>query len=389
MSGMESDREILYLDNAATSFPKPHCVWEAMEEYFFRIGGNPGRSGHRLSYKASEILFDAREALACLFNVKAPERIVFTKNATEAINLALFGLLNPGDWVVTTAMEHNAVMRPLRYLERTMGIRVGVVPADSRGILDMEAMARALKGDVALLVVNHASNVSGGLVDLVEVGAMAGEAGVPLMVDVAQTAGCYPIDVEAMNISLLAFTGHKGLLGPQGTGGLYVAPTLEPRPLILGGTGSLSEREEQPAIWPDLHESGTPNVVGLAGLRAGVDFIMEKGVEAIRAHEGRLFERFWHGAHEIPGLVLYGPERWEDRVAVVSINLDGRDPAMVGYKLDKDFDIMVRVGLHCAPSAHKALGSFPHGTVRVAFGLFNTEEDVNRVLVALDAIARR
>ena len=388
MSGTRNSGGILYLDNAATSFPKPTCVWEAMEYYFFKVGGNPGRSGHRLSYQASGMLFDTREALARLFNIRTPERIVFTKNATEAINLAFFGLLSPGDRVVTTAMEHNAVMRPLRYLERIRRVRVDVVPANSRGILDMEALARALDERAALLVVNHASNVAGSLVDLARVGAMAKDAGVPFMVDVAQTAGCYHIDVEAMNISLLAFTGHKGLLGPQGTGGLYVAPNLEPTPLIRGGTGSNSELEEQPTFWPDAHESGTPNVVGLAGLRAGVEFVMERGIDEIRAHEGGLFERFWQGAREIPGLVLYGPDRWEDRVAVVSVNLEGRDPAWVGHRLDRDFGIMVRVGLHCAPSAHRTLGSFPGGTVRVAFGLFNTEEDVDRVLGALDTVAR-
>ncbi len=388
MSGNGSEERIVYLDNAATSFPKPLCVWRAMEHYFFKVGGNPGRSGHRLSYRASEILFDTREALARLFNIDTPERIVFTKNATEAINVAILGLLKPGERVVTTAMEHNAVMRPLRYLEKTQGVRVDVVPADSRGMVDMEAMARVLEEKAALLVVNHASNVAGSLVDLAGVGALAREAGVPMLVDVAQTAGCFPIDVKSMNISIMAFTGHKSLLGPQGTGGLYVAPGLEPYPLIRGGTGSKSELEEQPALWPDAHESGTPNVVGLAGLRAGVEFVLEEGVDSIRAHEGRLFERFWQGAREIPGLILYGPDEWKERVAVVSLNVGGEDPAWVGHRLDRDYGIMVRVGLHCAPSAHKSLGTFPRGTVRVAFGLFNTSDEVDMALEALEAIAR-
>ncbi len=380
---------IFYLDNAATSFPKPREVWEAMEHYFFHVGGNPGRSGHRLSHEASEILFNTREALSHLFNIDTPERIVFTKNATEAINVAFYGFLKPGDRVVTTAMEHNAVMRPLRHLEGTRGVEVKVVPADSQGVVDLEALGQALEEDTTVLVVNHASNVAGSLVDLEKVGSIAKGAGVPLLVDGAQTAGCYYVDVEAMHISLLAFTGHKGLLGPQGTGGLYVAPGLELDPLIRGGTGSNSEREEQPLFWPDVHEGGTLNVVGLAGLGAGVEFVLEQGVERIRAHEGRLFNSFWKGAQGIPGLILYGPERWEERVAVVSINLEGQDPAHVGYVLDRDFGIMVRPGLHCAPSAHKSLGTFPTGTVRVAFGLFNTEGDVERVLEALDTIARR
>ncbi len=388
MSGTGSERRIVYLDNAATSFPKPRVVWEAMEHYFFEVGGNPGRSGHRLSYQASEVLFDAREALARLFNIETPERIVFTKNATEAVNVALYGLLKPGDRVVTTAMEHNAVMRPLRHLEKARGIELEVVPADSQGLVDLEAMARALEKETALLVVNHASNVSGSLIDLEKVGTLARDAGVPLLVDVAQTAGCYPIDVKAMNISLLAFTGHKGLMGPQGTGGLYVAPSFEPAPLIRGGTGSNSELEEQPDMWPDIHESGTPNVVGLAGLRAGVEFVMEQGVEKIREHEGRLFKSFWERARQIPGLRLYGPADWEERVAVVSLTLEGQDPAWMGHKLDRDFGVMVRVGLHCAPSAHRSLGTFPTGTVRVAFGFFNTQEDVEVVLEALETIAR-
>jgi len=388
MSGTGSEERIVYLDNAATSFPKPRVVWEAMEHFFFEIGGNPGRSGHRLSYKASEVLFDTREALARLFNIKTPERILFTKNATEAINVALYGLLGPGDRVVTTAMEHNAVMRPLRHLEKTRGVQVKVIPADSQGMVDLEAMALALERGTALLVVNHASNVVGSLVDLERVGVMARDAGVPLLVDVAQTAGCFPVDVEAMNISLLAFTGHKGLMGPQGTGGLYVAPGLEPAPLIRGGTGSNSELEEQPNIWPDVHESGTPNVVGLAGLRAGVEFVMEQGVEKVREHEGRLFEAFWEGACRLPGVNLYGPPDWKDRVAVVSLTLEGQDPAWVGHKLDRDFGVMVRVGLHCAPSAHKSIGTFPTGTVRVAFGFFNTLKDVGVVLEALETLSR-
>ena len=388
MSTQGTER-IIYLDNAATTFPKPECVWRAIKEYFFSIGGNPGRSGHRLSLKASEILFDARELLARLFNIKASERIVFTKNATEAINLALFGLLSPEDRVVTTAMEHNAVMRPLRYLEKTRGILVDVVPADARGLLDMEALARSLREKATLLVVNHASNVAGSLVDLEQVGPLAKEAGVPLMVDAAQTAGCYPIDVEAMHISLLAFTGHKGLLGPQGTGGLYVAPGIEPAPFILGGTGSQSELEEQPPFWPDIHESGTPNALGISGLKAGVEFVMEKGVERIRAHEEELFKHFWQGVKEIPGVLLYGPEDWKNRTAVVSFNIEGIDPAYVGYILDREFSIMVRPGLHCAPSAHKTLGTFPQGTVRMAFGFFNTHEDVDVALEAIRAIRRR
>ncbi len=388
MNGANERDRVIYLDNAATTFPKPPCVWEAMEKCFFQIGGNPGRSGHRLSYKAAAVLFDTRESLAKLFHIGSSERIAFTKNATEAINVALFGLLRPGDRVVTTAMEHNAVMRPLRHLERSKGVRIDVVPANAQGMVDLEAMARALKEKADLLVVNHASNVAGSLVDLVEVGSLARDAGVPLMVDAAQTAGCCPIDVEAMNISILAFTGHKGLLGPQGTGGLYVAPGLEPLPLIMGGTGSNSEREEQPRFWPDAHESGTPNVVGLAGLGAGVEYVMDKGIEAVRGHEERLFKRFWEGARGIPGLLLYGPSRWEERVAVVSVNLEGRDPARVGHRLDRDFGVMVRAGLHCAPSAHKFLGTFPTGTVRVAFGLFNTLDDVDIALEALEAIAR-
>lgn len=388
MTTQKAER-VIYLDNAATTFPKPECVWRAMEEYFFSIGGNPGRSGHRLSLKASEILYDTRELLAKLFNIGASERIVFTKNATEAINLALFGLLSTGDRVVTTAMEHNAVMRPLRYLERTRGVRVDVVPADSKGLLDMDALALSLREEAALLVVNHASNVAGSLVDLEQVGALAREAGVPLMVDAAQTAGCHPIDVEAMHISILAFTGHKGLLGPQGTGGFYITPGIEPAPFILGGTGSNSELEEQPTFWPDIHESGTPNALGISGLKAGVELLMEEGVENVRAHEEELFKHFWQGTMEIPGVILYGPEDWKNRTAVVSFNIEGMDPAHVGYILDREFSIMVRPGLHCAPSAHKTLGTFPQGTVRMAFGLFNTHEDVDTALKALWAIGRR
>jgi cysteine desulfurase family protein len=401
----------IYMDNAATSFPKPRQVIDAMAHFMTHVGGNPGRSKSDQATEASRIVEGTRSALARLFNVPDPKRIVFTLNATEALNTVIYGVLNPGDHVIITQMEHNSVIRPVRHLERAGIVTVSVVPCDKMGFCDAKALREMVRENTRLVAVNHASNVCGTIQDMEAIRAAAGD--VPLLLDVAQTAGVLPIDVQEMGIDFLAFTGHKGLCGPQGTGGLYVREDLDIRPLKRGGTGTLSEQDEQPAAFPDFLESGTQNNVGIAGLGAGVNFVMETGIEKIRRHEMELLSAFVDGTVGTVGLTLYGPLKPERQLAIVSVTFDealpeglhhtiggcgGRaipatfesvHPHEAGAILKDRYEISVRVGLHCAPLAHKALGSFPDGTVRFSLGYFNTLEEVEIAASAVRKIAAK
>ncbi len=383
---------MIYFDNAATTWPKPPCVAEAMVRFMNEVGTNPGRSGHRLSVEAARVVYAAREAVATLFNVSDPLRVVFGANATEALNLALRGLLRPGDHVITSSMEHNSVMRPLRQLERE-GVELTVVPCSPEGFLDPADILAAVRPNTVLVALNHASNVTGTILPVAEVGRALRRRpqGSPLLlVDAAQTGGAYPVDVETDCIDLLAFTGHKSLYGPTGTGGLIVGERVDVKwmmPLKRGGTGSRSEREEQPDFLPDVYESGTLNVVGLAGLEAGVRWVLGQGVEAIRTHEAMLTQRLIDGLCAIPGVTVYGGLDAARQTATVSFNIAGKEPSEVGQRLDEEYAIMCRVGLHCAPAAHKTLGTYPDGTVRLGLGAFNTEEEVDAALRAVRALA--
>lgn len=398
---------LIYLDNAATSFHKPPQVQEAMAHYMNEVGANPGRGGHKLSTRASAIVQAARENIAALFNIKNPSRIVFTLNVTEALNTVISGVLNPGDHVLTTSMEHNSVMRPLKHLEASGVISVTTAPCDHKGFLKFDEFNRLIQPDTALVVINHASNVCGTVQDLRKIKETIGS--IPMLVDAAQTAGCFPIDVAADNIDFLAFTGHKGMLGPQGTGGFYIREGLSVRPLKRGGTGSVSEEMEQPEFLPDALESGTQNNVGIAGLGAAVAFILEEGVGNIRKHEVALTAELLKRLYDAAGLTIYGPLDAELQTATLSITFDSimpmdDDPGFTGCgsinlawmeegmpvgeagdRLDDEHDILVRVGLHCAPMAHKTLGTYPDGTVRLSMGYFNTPEDV---AFAADAIKK-
>ncbi len=384
-----SGNAMIYFDNAATSWPKPPCVAEAMVRFLNEIGANPGRSGHRLSVEAGRIIYDAREAIAELFNAPDPLRIVFGQNVTDALNLALRGLLRPGDHVVTSGMEHNSVMRPLRALEQ-QGVAVTVVACSPEGALDPDDVMAAIRTDTVMIALNHASNVTGTLLPVRQVGRIARERDALLLVDAAQTGGAYPVDVQADGIDLLGFTGHKSLYGPTGTGGLIIGERVDVdrfEPLRRGGTGSRSEREEQPEFLPDLCESGTPNVVGLAGLAAGVRWVMGQGVDAIRDHEMKLTERLITGLTDVPGVSVYGGRDLSGRTAVVSFNIAGVEPSDVGLRLDEEHGVMCRVGLHCAPAAHKTTGTFPEGTVRFGLGAFNTDDEVAVALAAVKRLA--
>jgi cysteine desulfurase/selenocysteine lyase len=384
---------MIYFDNAATSWPKPPGVAEAMHHFMTHVGANPGRSGHRLSVRAGRIVYEAREAVAELFNAPDPLRVVWSANVTEALNLVLRGYLRPGDHVITSSMEHNAVMRPLRALAAGLdgpAIELTVVPNSPQGFLEPADLLAALRPETALVVLNHASNVCGSLLPLRRAGQITREHGCLLLLDAAQTAGACPLDLEADRVDLLAFTGHKALGGPMGTGGLVIGPRVDVErlaPLKRGGTGSRSEREEQPDFLPDMCESGTANAVGLAGLLAGVRWVLDRGVEEIRTHEMALTRRLIDGLLDIPGVRVYGGLDAARQMATISFNVAGLEPSQVGLRLDDEFDILCRVGLHCAPAAHKTLGTFPGGTVRFGLGALNTADEVDTALRAVRCIA--
>jgi cysteine desulfurase / selenocysteine lyase len=382
---------MIYLDNAATSFPKPKEVVLAMNNFMNSVGASPGRSGHRLSIEAARTIFDARENISRLFGADDPLRVIFCANVTEGLNLAIRGLVKPGDHIITTSMEHNAVMRPLRRLE-SQGVELSVAQCSFAGMPDPDDIKKLIKKNTALVVINHASNVTGSILPVAEIGRIAGEYGIPLLVDAAQTGGCYPIDMEADCIDLLAFTGHKNLYGPQGTGGLVIGPRVDiekMEPLKTGGTGSRSEFETQPDFLPDKYESGTPNTVGIAGLGAGVKFIMGEGIDRIMRHEKELTGRLITGLSGIDGVTVYGIRNPDAQTATVSFNIKGMQPSEAAFQLDDEYEIMCRPGLHCSPSAHNTIGTFPHGTVRFSLGYMNTPDEIDSALDAVEAIAGR
>ena len=362
-----------------------------MQAFLTEVGANPGRSAHRLAVRSGRVVYDAREAVAGLFNAPDPLRVVFGANATEALNLALAGLVRAGDHVITSSMEHNSVMRPLRSLERR-GVGLTVVLCSPQGVLDPADVEAAIRPKTTLVVLNHGSNVVGTLLPVAEVAEIARRCGLLLLVDAAQTAGAYPIDVQADGIDLLAFSGHKSLYGPMGTGGLVIGTRVDParlEPLKRGGTGSRSEAEEQPDFLPDRCESGTPNAVGLAGLAAAVRWVQGSGVHSLRAHEVALTQRLIDGLAGIPGVTVYGSLDATRQVATVSFNVAGAAPSDVGLELDEEYGIMCRVGLHCAPAAHRTIGTFPSGSVRFGLGAFNTTEEIDAAVSAVAALARR
>ncbi len=378
----------VYFDNASTSYPKPEEVHRATLGALKNLGGNPGRAGHRKSLEAARAVLEARETVARLFNIEDTSRLIFTLNATTALNMALKGLLSAGDHLVTTSMEHNSLMRPIHGLEQH-GVEVEVVQCDIEGRLDPGTLINALRPRTRLIAVIHASNVVGAINPIAEIGKHARARGIPLLVDAAQTAGSLPIDVEADCVDLLACSGHKGLLGPQGTGLLYIKEGIELEPLIEGGTGSSSEDLAQPSLFPDRYESGTLNTPGVVGLGAGVKYILEAGLEKIRGREVKLTTLLLEGLNAIEGVEVYGPPKAVERMPVVSFTAKGMDPASIGQRLDDEFGIMTRVGLHCSPAAHKTIGTFPEGTVRVSMGYFNTGDEVEYFLDSLDSLLKR
>lgn len=378
---------MIYFDNAATSFPKPEKVYDSIMKVMKEYGANPGRSGHKLALKLGREIFETRETIAKLFNIKNPMNLIFTSNCTESLNIGIKGILEKGDHVITTSMEHNSVLRPIKALEK-LGIEVTIVDGDSKGRIDPLHIEESIKENTKLIVTTHISNLTGTIMPIHTIGKIAKENGVYYLVDGAQSAGVYDIDVEKMNIDMLAFPGHKGLLGPQGTGGLYIKEGLDIREMGQGGTGSTSHLLEQPDIRPDRYESGTPNGPGIIGLGAGVEYILEKGIDKIRIHEEELTKHFIEEVTKIDKVKVYGPLDTKYQAAVVPLNIGDLDSSELSYILDQNYDIEVRPGLHCAPLAHKTIGTFEQGVVRFSFGPFNTHEEIELGIKAIKEISK-
>lgn len=383
-----NEGDLIYFDNAATSWPKPDTMIKAMADFNANTGANPGRSGHRLSIDAGRIVFCARETVAALLGAEDPHSVIFMRNATEGLNTVLHGFLRPGDHVIASSMEHNSTMRPLRVLER-QGVGLSVVQCTEAGDISPDDVTAAIKKNTRMIVITHASNVTGTIMPVADIAEIAHSHGLVLCVDAAQTAGCVPISVLNDGIDILIFTGHKSLNGPQGTGGFYIRKGLEGRvrPLEYGGTGSRSEFEEQPEFMPDRFESGTPNAIGIAGLGAGASYVAGVGVDTVRAKETALTGLFMDGIRSIRGVKVYGGKDPARRTALVSFTLNDMSPSDVAFNLDERFNIMSRPGLHCAPSAHRTIGTFPDGTVRFSFGMFTTEEEIMTAIKAIETLS--
>lgn len=382
----------IYLDNASTTFPKPKAVPEAMYRYMTSSGSNINRGCYDRAYAVEELVYETRQRLCSLFGGEDCRNVAFTKNVTESLNVILKGLLKPGDHVLVSSMEHNAVMRPLVQLEK-QGISFSRIPCRRDGSLILEEMAPLVKKETRAVVMTHASNVCGTMMPYEQVGAFCRERGLLFIADTAQTAGVWPLDMERMKIDALAFTGHKGLLGPQGIGGFLLSEKLLPQmeSLIAGGTGSISHTEVMPDFMPDRFEAGTMNLPGIVGLHAGLGWICETGMERIRSHELALTRQFLEGLKSMDPyekrLRVVGKKDTEGRTGVVSVQTVRRELAQTAYELDVQYGIMTRVGLHCAPSAHQTLCTFPTGTIRFSFGWWNTREEAALALQALDELS--
>ena len=377
---------MIYFDNAATTLQKPECVLRAVMEAMGTFG-NPGRGVHEPALAASRGVYETRCALAQLFRVENPANIAFTANATAALNIAIKGTLNPGDHVITTAMEHNSVLRPLYELE-DRGVELTILPADDRGRIDCNAISAAIRDNTRAIVCTHGSNLTGNLLDIGKIGAIAKAHGLLFVVDASQTAGVFPIDVQKMGIDILCFTGHKGLLGPQGTGGLYVREGVDVRPLLTGGSGVQSHSKTHPAQMPTALESGTLNAHGLAGLNAGVRWLLETGIDTLRQKELDLMWAFYEGVREIPEITVYGDFSARERCPIVSLNVRDYDSSQVSDALFSQYGIATRPGAHCAPLMHDALGTGSRGGVRFSFSHYNTMEEIKIAIAALREIAR-
>ncbi|MEO3945741.1 aminotransferase class V-fold PLP-dependent enzyme [Gorillibacterium sp. CAU 1737] len=379
--------EPVYFDWAASSWPKPPEVVRAVTELLAGNGANPGRGGHRLAMAASRSIYECRVELATLFGVKKATDIALLSNATEALNLAIKGFLRPGDHVIATELEHNSVRRPLEWARQHRQVEVTYVGASPEGVLDLKAAAAAFRPTTRLFVVSHASNLLGSVAPLAAIAELCQKHQVKLLVDAAQTAGSFSIEVEKQGIDMLAFPGHKGLLGPQGTGGLYIHPDIELEPILQGGTGNNSEDIQQPTVRPERYEAGTRNTPGIAGLREGVRFIRAKGVHSIRMEEQARITQLHEGLAAIPGIRCLGPRVGEERASLISFIKEGEDPAVTAHRLDREYGIAVRAGYHCSPLGHQTAGTLESGAVRASVGYATTNEQVEYLLDSVRRMA--
>ncbi len=379
---------MIYMDNAATSFPKPEAVYNEMDKCLRTYCANPGRGSHTMSVASAATVITTRERIAKLLKIEDSLNISFTKNATEALNIAICGCLSPGDHVITTCMEHNSVIRPLKTLEKNRGVKLSIVGADSLGRVDPQDIRKSINKRTRLIVCTLSSNVNGIIMPVVEIGKIARDNGIMYLIDASQGLGSIDLDINRAHADMVAFPGHKGLLGPQGTGGLYVSPQIKMKPLMRGGTGSNSELLYQPEIMPDKLESGTLNTPGLAGLGAGLEFIQKNGVDKIRKKKDELTVRLFDGIRRINNIKMFSPESIEENSGIVAFNFDGVDSTEVSYQLDKQYKIECRAGLHCAPLAHSHFKTVNSGIVRLSIGCFNTNDEVDFVVQSINMIAK-
>lgn len=379
----------IYLDNASTTFPKAPNVANAMSDYLTNYGININRGSYALAYDVEDIIYTTRQRLNTLFNGHDPSHVTFTQNVTMSLNMVIKGLLKAGDHILVSSMEHNAVMRPLTQ-QLDKGITFDIIPCDVTGSIQLESIETLIRPNTVAMIINHASNVYGTVQPIESIGAICKAHNLHFILDAAQTAGVIPIDVKACHINALCFTGHKGLLGPQGIGGIILTKEIAQilTPLIAGGTGSFSHLETMPTHMPDAFEAGTLNLPGIIGLNEGLSYIESVGMKNIHNHELTLTKTFLEGLRSITGINIIGKQDIQDRTAVVSITIDGMDPASIAYELESTYHIMTRVGLHCAPRAHQTLGTYPEGTVRFSFGYANTLEEVDMALSALHTILK-
>ena len=379
----------IYLDNASTTFPKAPNVANAMSDYLTNYGININRGSYALAYDVEDIIYTTRQRLNTLFNGHDPSHVTFTQNVTMSLNMVIKGLLKAGDHILVSSMEHNAVMRPLTQ-QLDKGITFDIIPCDVTGSIQLESIETLIRPNTVAMIINHASNVCGTVQPIESIGAICKAHNLHFILDAAQTAGVIPIDVKACHINALCFTGHKGLLGPQGIGGIILTKEIAQilTHLIAGGTGSFSHLETMPTHMPDAFEAGTLNLPGIIGLNEGRSYIESVGMKNIHNHELTLTKTFLEGLRSITGINIIGKQDIQDRTAVVSITIDGMDPASIAYELESTYHIMTRVGLHCAPRAHQTLGTYPEGTVRFSFGYANTLEEVDMALSALHTILK-
>ncbi|WP_434305543.1 aminotransferase class V-fold PLP-dependent enzyme [Clostridium botulinum] len=381
----------IYLDNAATTYPKPEKVYSSILNYMKNVGANPGRGGYENALTGDRIVYKCRQSLINLFNFNKIENVVFTSNITASLNILIKSIVKDGWHVITSSMDHNSVIRPLVSLEKSNKIKLDILNCSQEGLINIEDFKNAIKDNTKLVVLSHASNIVGTIQPLETIGKICKEKGIYFIIDSAQTAGVLPLDFQNLNCNALAFTGHKALLGPQGIGGFIIDDKLNniATNFIEGGTGSLSESTLQPDFLPDKFESGTMNTPGIAGLLAGIEYINEEGLNTIKEREEYLSREFINGLLNIDSINVYGPLDASLRTATISINSSKIDNSELGFLLDSEFGIMVRTGLHCAPLAHKTIGSFPQGTLRFSFSAFNDIKDINYALYALNSILSR